>query len=166
MPPRSTRTPSRRRANQKVVGIDLERRQPGADRDVERAVGDVVQVPRDEQAFERSLADACALSGREVIDAADVAVRAEAAQLAFETIHEGEGRLRRLRRVLRIGVRGIHLEHGVHRLVRETPQIAELARSRDPDPAVEVWCVGTHGRSTPERTPFVGGRSGRALLPL
>ena len=30
------------RADQKRVGIDLERRQPGADRDVERAVGQVI----------------------------------------------------------------------------------------------------------------------------
>ena len=135
-----------RRADQEGIGIDLERRQPGADRDVERAVGQVVDVPRDEEAFERGLADACALSGREVIESADVAVGPEAAQLAFETIHEGEGRLRRLRGVSRIGVRGVHLEHGVHRLVREAPQIAELARSREPDPAVEVRCIGTHER--------------------
>ena len=57
-----------RRADQEGIGIDLERRQPGADGDVERAVGQVVQVPRDEEAFERGLADACALSGREVIE--------------------------------------------------------------------------------------------------
>ena len=53
-----------RRADLERIGIDLERRQPGADRDVERAVGQVVHVPRDEEAFERGLADACALSGR------------------------------------------------------------------------------------------------------
>ena len=73
----------------------------------------------------------------------------EAAQLAFETIHEGEGCLRRLRGVLRVGVRGVHLEHGVHRLVRETPEVAELAGAREPDPAVEVRCIGTHGRNCP-----------------
>ena len=38
-----------RRAHHEVVGVDLERRQPGADRDVERAAGQVVDVPRDER---------------------------------------------------------------------------------------------------------------------
>ena len=59
-----------RRADHEGVGVDLERRQPGADGDVERAVGQVVDVPCDQEAFERGLADACALSDRQVIEAA------------------------------------------------------------------------------------------------
>ena len=39
------------------------------------------------------------LAGGEVVDAGDVAVREEAAQLALEAIDQVEGRLRRLRRV-------------------------------------------------------------------
>ena len=44
---------ARSRADDEVVGIDLERRQAGADRDVERAGGQLEHVPRDQQAFER-----------------------------------------------------------------------------------------------------------------
>ena len=63
-------------------------------------------VPRDEEAFERSLADAYVLSRSQVIDARDVAVRPEAAQLAFEPIQEGEGCLRGLGGILLVAVRG------------------------------------------------------------
>ena len=62
----------------------------------------------------------------------------EAAQLALEAVREIEGGLRRLRRVPFIGVHGVHLEDGGHRLVREAPHVAQLARSLDPEPAVDV----------------------------
>ena len=67
-----------------------------------------------------SIADAptrVALARRQVVDPRDVAVGAEAAQLSFEAVHELEGRLRRLRRVPSIGMHGVHLEDGRHRLV-------------------------------------------------
>ena len=127
-----------RRADLERIRVDLERRQPGADRDVERAAGQVVDVPRDQQAFERGLADARALSRRQVIEPGDVAVRPEAAQFTFEAIHEGEGRLGGLRGVARVGVRDVDLEHRVHGLVREAPETGlaavPRARSRRRDP--------------------------------
>ena len=86
-----------------------------------------------------------------MIDPRDVAVWAKAAQLALEPVHEVEGGLRRLRRVPLIGMHGVHLEDGRHRLVREAPYVNELARSRDPEPAVEVRLTGTHEESGPER---------------
>ena len=122
MPPRSTRTPSAVARTSKASASSSSDGSPVPIDDVEGAAGQVVDVPRDEEAFERRLADARALSGREVIDPGDVAVVPEAAQLAFEAIDEGEGRLRGLRGVARVGVRGVDLEHGVHGLVRETPQ--------------------------------------------
>ena len=125
------------RAHDERLGVDLQRRQSGADRDVERAVGQIVDVPCDEEAFERGLTDARALSRRQVTEPGDVAVGAEAAQLAFEAIDEREGRLRGLRGVSCVGVRDVDLEHRVHGLVREAPKTG-LAVSREPDPAVEV----------------------------
>jgi len=94
-------------------------------------------VPRDQQAFERGLADACALSRRQVIEPGDVAVRPEAAQFALEAIHEGKRRLGAFRGVAGVGVRDVDLEHRVHGLVREAPKTG-LAVTREPDPAVEV----------------------------
>ena len=52
------------RAHFEGIRVDLERRQAGADGDVERAVGQVVDVPGDEEAFERGFADAGALCRR------------------------------------------------------------------------------------------------------
>ena len=111
------------RADRGVFGIQFERRQPGADRDVERAAGQFVHMARDEEALHRRRSDACALARRQMVDPRDVAVGAEAAQLALEAIHEIEGRLRRLCRVLLVGVHGVHLEDGGHRLVRKTPDV-------------------------------------------
>ena len=65
---------------------------PGADRDVERAAGEVEHVPRDHEALERRRADPGALARREVVDPGDVAVGQEAAQLALEAIRRGRRR--------------------------------------------------------------------------
>ena len=92
-------------------------------------------MPRDDEALQRRRADAGRLARGQVVDPRDVAVGDEAAQLAFEAIDEGEGGLRRLRRVACIGVHGVHLEDRVHRLVREAPHVA-LARPLDPEPAI------------------------------
>ena len=86
-----------------------------------------------------------------MVDPRDVAVGPKAAQLALEAVHEVEGGLRRLRSVPLVGVRRVHLEHGVHRFVRETPYVAEFAWSRNPEPAVEIRATGTHEESGPER---------------
>ena len=140
-----------RRADLERIRVDLERRQPGPDRDVERAAGQVVDVPRDQEAFERGLADARALARRQVIEPGDVAVRPEAAQLALEAIHEGEGRLGGLRGVACVGVRDVDLEHRVHGLVREAPKTG-LAVTREPDPAVEIHVEPTSRASSPAGT--------------
>jgi len=131
------------------LGVDVEPRQAGADRDVEGAAGQLVHVPRDHEALERSLADADAGARREVIDSRDVAVGPEPAQLAFEAIDEGEGGLRRLRRVSCVGARHVDLEHGVHGLVREAPKRAGRAVAREPDPALDVHRQPTIRASSP-----------------
>ena len=84
--------PVRRRANQEVVGVQLERRQPRADRDVERAAGQVEHVARDDEALQRRRADPCALARRQMVDPRDVAVGAEAAQLALEAVRRDRRR--------------------------------------------------------------------------
>jgi hypothetical protein len=116
MPPRSTCTP--------LVRIDLEGWQSGADRDIERAAGQLEHVPRDHEAFECRRGDARVRAGGELIDAGDVAVRLEPAQLALEPVHQIESRLRGLCRVLLIGVDRVDLVHRRHRLVREAPDVA------------------------------------------
>ena len=104
-----------------------------------------------------------ALAPRQVIDPRDVAVGPEAAQLALEAIPEIEGGLRRLRRVLLVGVYGVHLEDGGHCLVREAAYVPELARPRDSEPAVEVRLTGTHvwreRRGAGASRPLRGGRT-------
>ena len=139
------------RADRGVVGIQFERRQPGADGDVERAARQFVHMARDEQALHRRRSEACGLARRQMVDPRDVAVGAEAAQLPLEAIHEVEGRLRRLRRIPLVGMHGVHLEDGGHRLVRKTADVAELARSRDPESAVDVRPTCAHEGSGPER---------------
>ena len=138
--------PVGRRANLEVVGVKLQRRQPRADRGVERAAGQVEQMARDDEALQRRGAHPNALARREVVDACDVAVGPETAQLALEPIREVERGLRRLRRIPDIGMDGVHLEDGGHRLVREPAHVAQIARGVDPDPAVDVRPIGTHGR--------------------
>ena len=54
-----------------------------------------------------------------------------------EPVGEIERRLRRLRRVPLVGMRHMHLEHGVHRLVRVAPRVAR-ARCIESEPAVNV----------------------------
>jgi hypothetical protein len=74
-------------------------------------------VPRDQEALERRRVDGRAVACSQVVDARDVAVRLEPAQLAFQTIDEFEGRLRGLRSIPPVGVQRVHLEDGRHRLV-------------------------------------------------
>ena len=90
MPPRSTLTPSRRRADHEVVGVELERRQPRANRDVERAAGEIEHVPRDDEALERRRADPGVLACRELVDSRDVAVGHEAAERELQAIEQSK----------------------------------------------------------------------------
>ncbi len=78
-----------RRAHQERIRVELERRQPGADRDVERAGRQLEHVARDHEALQRRRADLCALARRQMVDARDVAVGQEAAQLPLEAVRPG-----------------------------------------------------------------------------
>ena len=78
--------PVGRRANQEAIGVQFERRQPRADRDVEGAACQVEHVARDHEALERRRADPRALARRQVVDPRDVAVGPEAAQLVLEAV--------------------------------------------------------------------------------
>ena len=138
MPPRSIRTPLAGRADHAVVGIEFERRQSRADRDVEGAAREVEHVARDHEALHRRRADPRALAGRQLVDPRDVAVGQEAAQFAFEAVREIERGLGRLRRVPRVRVHGVHLEDGGHGLVREAPHVAPPARPSEFQRAVHV----------------------------
>ena len=92
-------------------------------------------------------ADPRALAGARWLMRRDVAVREEAAQLALEAIDEIEGGLRGLRRVPRRRVHGVDLEHRRHRLVREAPHLAQLARApRSRVPRTRA-CVDACGRA-------------------
>ena len=76
----------------------------------------------------RGRRDARRLAVRKMVDARDVAVRDEPAQLALETIDKVEGRLRALRGVAGVGMQDVHLEHRGHRLVREAPHVVQIVR--------------------------------------
>ena len=75
-----------RRTDDEVVGIELERRQPRADRNVEGAARQVEHVARDYEALQRRRADARVLARREMVHARDIAVGQEAAQFELEAI--------------------------------------------------------------------------------
>ena len=66
---------------------------------------------------------------------------------------EIEGSLRRLCGVPLIGVHGVHLEDGGHRLVREAPHVAELARRLDREPAVRVGSAEASARPFSSAAP-------------
>ena len=127
MPPEVDSHASRRRTDHAVVGVELERRQPRANRDVEGAAGDVEHVARDHEAFHRGAAHTRRVAGRQMVDPCDVAVGKEAAEIALEAVREIEGGMGRLLRVPLVGVHAEHLEDGGHRFVGETPHVAQLA---------------------------------------
>ena len=95
-------------------------------------------MPRNQEALERRRSNESALARSEMIYPRDVAVRQESTQLALETIHEVEGGLCRLCRVLTVGVHRVDLVHGRHRFVRETAHVAEIARLLDANAAVDL----------------------------
>ena len=83
-----------------------------------------VDVPRDLQALHRPRAHPGRLPRGQVIDARDVAVLDEPAQLLLEAVDEVEGGLRGLGGVARVGVRAVDLEHRGHGRVREAVRAA------------------------------------------
>src|SRR5262249_14450431 len=62
------------RADREAVAVELEGREPGAERDVERPVRPVEERLGGGQALERALADAGALPRGQIVDPRDVAV--------------------------------------------------------------------------------------------
>jgi hypothetical protein len=133
------------RADGEAVGVELERREPRAERDVERPARPVEQGMGGGQALERALADPRVLPGGEVVDPRDVAVRDESAELLLETVREQEGGVRRLLGVDRVVVRAEDLEDGGHGTVGEAVE----SRARPPRSHGGARVVGRRQRAVP-----------------
>ncbi len=91
----------------------------GRGRHRKRAARGELHFSRAVEAREHRFAQAQFFAGRELRDLADLAVRAEAAQLGFQFVHQRERRLRGLRGVNFFPARDAHLKLRRHRVVVE-----------------------------------------------
>ena len=144
MPPRSTRTPRRRRVHDRFVDVELERRQSGANRHVERAAREIEHVTRDDEALQRRRRHPRALTSGQVVDPRDVAVGQKPAQLALEPIDEIESTpAPPAPRTDGCHAR-VDLVDGGHRLVREAADVAEIVRLRELHASVDLRALLRH----------------------